>query len=92
MGYLFREMHFRNEGDISMVQGSKEKTRMEKSMNNAEDVMFNRIPILLVEEGRNAIWAWSFMRPKLEHCAFNFIISEWSVKVFQLVGRKFWDR
>ena len=62
---------------------------MEKSMNNAEDVTFNYIPILLVEEGRNAIWAWSFMSPKLEHYVFNFIISEWSVKVFQLVGKKF---
>ena len=62
---------------------------MEKSMNNAEDVMFNYIPILLVEEGRNAIWAWSFMSPKLEHYVFIFIISEWSVKVFQLVGKKF---
>ena len=60
---------------------------MKESLDSVEDVKFNCALILLIEEGRDAILARSFVGTHLEHSELYFFIGDWSIKKRKLLSR-----
>ena len=57
-----------------------------------EDIKLDCVPVFLIKGCRSTIRARNFVRPKLEHSRFNFLIGSRIVKHKKLLTREFWDR
>lgn len=64
---------------------------MKEGMDCVKDVKLDYVPVLLIKEGRDAIRTKSFVKAKLEHSKFNFLISNRTIKQRELMTREFWN-